>query len=102
MRVWLMAACLAALPMMAAADEIGGDWCSVQGAHLRIEGSRVQSFGGTWTEGNYSRHAYDFVVPEGEADAGLIVKMRLLSEQDVLVAVEGRDTEQWSRCEIVS
>ncbi len=86
----------------AQADEISGDWCSPLGAHVRIEGSRIQSPGGQWTDGDYGHHSYAFVIPEGEADAGQGVYMQQLSEERVLYTQDGQDTETWTRCKLTS
>ena len=89
-------------PGIAGADEISGDWCSALGAHLRIEGDTVITPGGQRTHGIYSRHAYEFILPEGEDDAGVVVRLRQLSEERVIVTFEGRDPEEWQRCQVVS
>ena len=102
MRKLLCAATLSLVPVFAQADEISGDWCSDLGAHVRIEGERIQSPGGQWTDGKYGRHSYAYVIPDGEADAGLWVFIQQRSEQVVLVTVEGRETEVWQRCQFTS
>ena len=86
----------------AQADEISGDWCSSEGAHVRIEGNRIRSPGGQWTDGNYERHSYAFVIPEGEADAGQGVFLQQLSEEQVLYTLDGQEAEAWSRCKLTS
>lgn len=102
MRRFILAGLFGLLPGLAAADEISGDWCSPAGAHLRIEGDEIVTPGGQRTHGVYSRHAYRFIIPEGEADAGLEVFLQQLSEERVLVTFEGRETEEWQRCAMVS
>ena len=96
----LLPALLLATP--AAADEISGDWCSPGGAQLRIEGAEIVTPGGQRTRGIYSRHSYEFVVPDGEVDAGLTVQMRQLSEERVRVTYEDRAPVEWARCQVVS
>lgn len=86
----------------AQADEISGDWCSDLAAHLRIAGDRITTPGGQETDGVYGRHSYEFVVPEGERDAGLTVRMQQMSEERVIVTYEGRTPEEWHRCQVVS
>jgi len=93
---------LAFAPVAALADEISGDWCSDAGAHVRIEGHSITTPGGQVTNGLYGRHSFDFVIPEGEADAGLAVQMRQVSEAQVIVTFEGREPEDWHRCQVVS
>lgn len=94
--------CLAALPLAGQADEISGDWCSPTGAHVRFEGNTVLTPGGQVTDGIYSRHAFEFIIPEGEKDAGLIFMMRQLSEMQSIVLIEGREPEGWQRCQLTS
>ena len=84
------------------ADEISGDWCSPLGAHLRIERDEIITPGGQRTHGVYGRHSYEFIMPEGEEDAGLIVRMRQLLEERMIVTYEGRDPVEWGRCQAVS
>jgi hypothetical protein len=102
MRAFLLALSLGLLPGLVRADEISGDWCSALGRHLRIEGDEVVTPGGQRTHGIYSRHAYEFIIPDGEADAGLTIQMRQLSEERVLVQIGEDEVEEWSRCAMVS
>ncbi|MDU8926667.1 hypothetical protein RXV86_04640 [Alisedimentitalea sp. MJ-SS2] len=88
--------------MAAQADEISGDWCSPLGAHLRIEGEEIVTPGGQRTHGVYGRHSYEFIVPDGEEGAGLVVRMQQLSEEQMVLTYEGRDPEEWRRCQVVS
>jgi len=102
MRRFLIMALLIAWPLAGNADEISGDWCSDGGANVRIEGDQIRSPGGQMTSGLYSRHSFEFIVPDGEAEAGLTIFLQQLSEEQVRVTYEGRDPEIWNRCEMVS
>lgn len=85
----------------ALADVIDGDWCSApQVRHLSIAGPQITTPAGTRTTGNYSRHAFSYVVPEGDPGAGQAVMMRLLNEEEVQVIVEGGVPEIWRRCDL--
>jgi hypothetical protein len=81
------------------ADAIDGLWCKESGLRMSIRGPEIITPGGTRTQGDYSRHAFSYVVPAGESGAGGTIQMRLLNED----AVQVRDTPQsngeiWRRC----
>ena len=83
------------------ADAIDGDWCAAPDVrHMSIAGETVITPDGTRTTGSYSRHAFSYVVPEGDAGAGQSVDMRLLNEEEVQVSTDGGPTEIWRRCEL--
>ena len=72
----------------AIADAIDGDWCSPSAAeHVRISGPNVTSPTGSQTTGNYSRHAFSYIVPPGDPGAGDAVSMQLLNEEETRVTV---------------
>src|SRR3981081_2497159 len=48
---------------IAHADAIDGDWCSTDGMRMSIRGEKITTPGGKQIEGNYSRHAFDYVIP---------------------------------------
>jgi hypothetical protein len=82
----------------ARADAIDGDWCRT-GQHMNITGSAIVTPGGQKTTGDYSRHAFSYVIPAGEAGAGANVSIQLLGE-DLAHARQGSDTaiQEWRRC----
>jgi hypothetical protein len=45
------------------ADAIDGDWCSTDGMRMSIRAEKITTPGGNQIEGNYSRHAFDYVIP---------------------------------------
>lgn len=102
MWVRMMAVCLALLPGLAAADEISGEWCGPDGQSLTIRGSRVLAPSGIETDGLYSRHRYEFAMPEGGRDAGQVVVVQQLSDEEVLVSFGGGTPVSWSRCRAVT
>lgn len=54
-------------PSSALADAIDGEWRSPGDARqFRIAGTSITSPAGTQTTGNYSRHAFSYVVPSGD------------------------------------
>jgi hypothetical protein len=58
-------------PFSALADAIDGDWCSTGDAgQFRIAGASITTPAGTQTTGNYTRHAFSYVVPVGDPGAG--------------------------------
>jgi hypothetical protein len=95
----VVALALVATPVLA--DAIDGDWCAPgSAAHMRIEGPDITTPAGTRTTGNYSRHAFSYVVPSGDPGAGDRVDMQLLSETEVRVIVNGEGPETWRRCQL--
>lgn len=91
-------------PALAMADAIDGRWCSPDGMSLNIEGARLLTPGGARITGNYSRHAFTYVAPAGEAAAGSTVFMVLLSEQTMEVRAGnpvGKPVT-WKRCQTIS
>ncbi len=85
----------------AVADVIDGDWCSAPEAkHMSIAGSNITTPAGTRTTGNYSRHRFSYVVPEGDPGAGDQIDMLLLNEEEVQVTVGGGAPEIWRRCDL--
>jgi hypothetical protein len=88
---------LVALASPARADAIDGDWCADGGRHFSIRGPAITTPAGIETTGNYSRHAFNYVLPEGEENAGEEIAMLLLNENTVEVEA-GSQTEIWLRC----
>lgn len=74
---------------------------------MSIEGSAIVTPGGTSMEGDYERHGFAYVVPEGEANAGSQVSMAMQSEDIVRMFIPGKDPEttpavieEWQRCDL--
>ena len=83
----------------ATADAIDGSWCDDAGRHLAISGSRIVTPGGTEMEGNYTRHAFRYVVPLNAPSSGQLVDMQLLNENTAQLRVgSGGGAEVWRRC----
>lgn len=99
-RITALALTLAAGPL--AADQIDGDWCSPLGAYLRIDGERIVTPGGQETLGSYSRHMFEYVIPEGEDGAGAWVIIRQLSEEQATVTLDDGEPQPWHRCAAIS
>ena len=97
-----LAGCFLCVAGSVSADEISGDWCSLTGAYLRIEGDRILTPGGRWTDGVYSRHVYTYVIPEGDDAAGAWVTLRQLSEERMISTQDGADALEWRRCGLTS
>ncbi|MCW5772344.1 MAG: hypothetical protein KIT16_11955 [Rhodospirillaceae bacterium] len=97
----LAAACAAVLGSAAPAwaDAIDGDWCRTDGKRMKIDGPRIVTPGGHQTQGDYSRHAFSYVIPGGETGAGATVHIQLLSEY-LAQARQGENgaLEEWRRC----
>jgi hypothetical protein len=99
----ISAICIAAtlgFARSACADVIDGSWCHEKGSRMTIDGPIIITPTGTRTEGNYSRHFFSYVVPDGDPGAGALVKMRLLNEETVQVQA-GPEAPWviWHRCQ---
>ena len=82
------------------ADAIDGDWCRTDGQRMSIVGEKITTPGGTQIRGNYSRHAFDYVVPAGENGSGETVSIILRGEYLAISRrgpADGPLTE-WRRC----
>lgn len=96
-----IAICFVAAP--ARADAIDGNWCAADGRVMTIEGPRILTPGGHQITGDYARHAFSYIVPVGEQDAGATIAMILLNEETVrLDPGNGADDEIWHRCDVTS
>ena len=100
----LVIAGVAALPGAALADAIDGDWCNEGQQRFSIRGPDIVTPAGTSTRGNYDRHAFTYIVPDNETEAGAEIYMQLLSEQTLRLTVGSwtADGEIWRRCEFTS
>lgn len=104
--IGLLLAIFASLPIERAwADAIDGEWCQKDGRQMSIHGSDIVTPGGARIKGDYSRHAYAYVVPAGEPGTGNTISMTLLSEDYVQVsaphpvmATPTGQGEIWHRC----
>jgi hypothetical protein len=82
------------------ADAIDGDWCSTDGMRMSISGEKITTPGGKQIQGNYSRHAFDYVIPAGESGSGDVVNIILRGEYLALSRqgpVDG-PLREWHRC----
>jgi hypothetical protein len=84
----------------ALADAIDGDWCRADGKRMMIQGPAIVTPGGQHANGSYTRHAFSYVIPAGEAGAGATVSIQLLSEY-LAHARQGVDApvQEWRRCQ---
>ncbi|MFZ1681368.1 MAG: hypothetical protein WAT70_10150 [Rhizobiaceae bacterium] len=103
-RMPLAALCLALSAMPALADRIDGDWCSPSGQHVKIEGPSIEIPSGRIIAGQYDRHAFSYVGPQGDPEAGVEVFMLLYSDDEMGVIRKpgGEAPVTWKRCEMVS
>jgi len=82
------------------ADAIDGDWCSANGKRMSILGEKITTPGGNRINGNYSRHAFDYVVPRGEDGSGETVNIILRGEY-LAISLQGpaeAPPTEWRRC----
>jgi hypothetical protein len=95
---------LALMATPALADKIDGDWCHVDGRHFTINYHDLTTPAGHHVQGDYGRHSFSYVVPDGEPDFGSTVQMMLVNEQTVQLRIIGKDApiQTFKRCEQVS
>jgi hypothetical protein len=104
-----IAAALAVLAICASparADKIDGDWCHLDGRHFTINYRDLITPGGHHVTGDYGRHSFSYIVPDGEPDSGHTINMMLVNEQTVYLRINGTDAaappQVFKRCEQVS
>ena len=86
----------------AMADAIDGDWCEKMGRHLNIDGPKIKTPGGNNITGDYERHGFTYIVPNGEVHASKTIRMQMQSEELMLLILPDGSIEKWNRCEVVS
>jgi|SRR6478672_12026154 hypothetical protein len=84
----------------ARADAIDGDWCSTDGQRMSIRGDNITIPSGKQIVGNYSRHAFDYVIPPGDSGAGDTINIILRSEYLAFSrqGASGDRMTEWRRC----
>ena len=83
----------------ARADAIDGSWCHEGNQRMSINGPSIVTAAGTKTQGDYSRHAFAYVVPAGEPGVGTTVSMILLNEDTMQLRPGSQaPAETWLRC----
>lgn len=98
-------ALLISSPNGARADQIDGHWCYTDGRGLSIQGPQIVTPAGNKLSGDYDRHGFAYVVPEGEAGAGDQVLMLQQNHTTIHVwrtspgTSERGPTEIWRRCD---
>lgn len=81
------------------ADSIDGDWCAPEGGKsVSISGPAIRTPSGKEIRGNYGRHDFQYVAPDGDPKPGISIDMRLMGENAVRVTEQGGDTKVWRRC----
>lgn len=84
----------------ALADQIDGDWCFPgDGRNLTIQGDDIVTPHGTATTGQYTRHAFSYVVPDGDPGAGEEINMAQLNDETMVLRQAGGTEETWKRCD---
>lgn len=90
----------------ALADRIDGDWCDATGKHIKIDGPTIEIPSGRIMTGDYNRHGFRYVGPEGDPEAGVEVVMQQFSEEEMglirRVGGANQPVETWRRCQATS
>ena len=99
----LVALALLAPAERAWADAIDGHWCFTDGRRISISGPDVVTPGGKRMTGDYGRHSFAYLAPDGETGAGSTVFMVQLNEETIWVRIgtppsAAADSETWRRC----
>ena len=101
-----ISAALALIPAHAFADRIDGDWCDPAGAHLKIDGPQIQLGAAPPVMGKYSRHAFSYLAPQNDSEAGSEIFFILRSEDEMRRVREPNampeHSDIWRRCQAVS
>jgi len=88
-------------PGPASADQIDGDWCfPADGRNLTIQGDDIVTPHGTSTTGDYTRHAFRYVIPGEDPGAGDEINMRQLNDQTMVLLRPDGAEETWKRCNL--
>ncbi len=86
------------------ADRVDGEWC-LEGKHFSINGPQIVTPGGATLQGDYTRHAFRYVTPPPDVDAGVPVIIQLMNETTLRLHM-GEDAalpwQIWRRCEATS
>lgn len=86
-------------PSPAKADRIDGNWCRGL-KHLSIDGPNIVTPGGAKMTGEYDRHGFQYVVPNGEPDEGATITMAQMHEELMHLSSSAKpgEVEDWTRC----
>jgi hypothetical protein len=104
-RLLAFAAVFAGGPLPAHADKIDGNWCAPDGRRFTIEGPSIVTEEGLRVQGQYTRHAFAYLIPEPSKSAGQKVSMLLLNENTVNLwtgEAGAAPIEVWKRCDVTS
>lgn len=97
---------LAGISTAALADAIDGDWCNMDGSHLRIDGPQIEIAPGHVLSGTYTRHAFSYVAPAGGAEAGAEIQFVLRSDDEMRRMRDPNampeHADLWRRCSATS
>ena len=98
-------AALLAAASPAFADKIDGNWCAPDGRHFSIDGPSIVTEDGFRVAGRYTRHAFNYVIPEPSKSVGQQVSMLLLNENTLNLWIgdaANAAIEVWRRCDVTS
>ncbi|HEX5079913.1 MAG TPA: hypothetical protein VFV80_12245 [Geminicoccaceae bacterium] len=85
----------------ALADQLDGDWCFPgDGRNLTIQGPSIITPNGSRTTGDYRRHTFTYVIPDGDPGAGAEIYIRQLNDLTMVLRQPDGTEETWKRCEV--
>ena len=87
-------------PLPAKADRIDGNWCRGL-KYLSIDGPNIVTPVGAKMTGDYDRHGFQYVVPNGEPDAGATITMVQMHEELMQLSSSANpgQAEDWTMCQ---
>jgi hypothetical protein len=89
------------------ADQIDGEWCRANRS-LSIDGPRMVTPGGQKIRGEYHRHGFHYIAPDGEHDAGSDITISQLSDDEMQLVRKAPGKPKpgpaasWHRCRVTS
>jgi hypothetical protein len=87
---------------LARADAIDGDWCNQDGSNIFIEGPSIRLSDGTIVRGKNTRHAFSYVAPSGDFEAGKEILFKQRSEEEMRRVRDPQAMPEhadiWQRC----
>ena len=87
----------------AVADVITGAWCPPGGGRvLVVKNFNDVTFRSKMVKANVDRHNVDFVIPDGEPDAGQQFKANQLNDEQIRVTIGKNAPEIWTPCKPIS
>lgn len=86
----------------ALADSLDGDWCNPEDGKLTIEGNTIITPSGNALAGEYGRHRFVYIAPEGDWNGGKRIVIQQFSDEMMELSVGDGHPHKWRPCQFVS